>query len=118
MSDLTLYDSWHAAELADLQDDDKGYTNIIIQSSKGKKLLDELKTIEKYPVDTLKAVELDGVMVENSVNWNEKRDDFFNNIEDEDIKRHCSKFMNVSLKDRIIENAKRIYYYKKFKEFI
>lgn len=116
MSDLTLYDSWHAAELADLQDDDKGYTNIIIQSSKGKKLLDELKTIEKYPVDTLKAVELDGVMVENSVNWNEKRDDFFNNIEDEDIKRHCSKFMNVSLKDHIIENAKRIYYYKKFKE--
>ena len=116
MSDLTLYDSWHAAELADIQDDDKGYTNIIIQSLKGKKLLDELKTIEKYPVDTLKAVELDGVMVENSVNWNEKRDDFFNNIADEDIKRHCSKFMNVSLKDHIIENAKRIYYYKKFKE--
>lgn len=118
MSDLTLYDSWHASELADLQDDDKGYTNIIIQSSKGKNLLDELKTIEKYPVDTLKAVELDGVMVENSVNWNEKRDVFFNNIEDEDIKRHCSKFMSVSLKDRIIESAKRIYYYKKFKESI
>ena len=34
----------------------------------------------------------------------------------EDIKRHCSRFMNVSLKDHIIENAKRIYYYKKFKE--
>lgn len=46
ISDLTLYDSWHAAELADLQDDDKGYTNIIIQSSKGKKLLDK-RTIKQ-----------------------------------------------------------------------
>lgn len=118
MSDLTLYDSWHASELADLQDDDKGYTNIIIQSSKGRNLLDKLKTVEKYPVDTLKAVELDGVMVENSVSWNEKRAAFFDDIEDEDIKYHCLKFMRVSLKDRFIESAKKIYYYNKFKESI
>lgn len=118
MSDLTLYDSWHASELADLQDDDKGYTNIIIQSPKGRDLLDRLQTVEKYPVDTLKAIKLDGVMVENSISWNEKRATFFDNIEDEDIKRHCLKYMRVSFKDYFIESAKKIYYYKKFKESI
>ena len=35
-SDLTLYDGWHASELANIEDDDRGYTNIIIQSNKGK----------------------------------------------------------------------------------
>ena len=118
MSDLTLYDSWHASELADLQDDDKGYTNVIIQSEKGKNLLNELKTIETHSVDTLKAVALDGVMVENSVDWNEGRAAFFDNIEDENVKNHCKKFIKVSLKDYFIESAKKIYYYKKFKETI
>ncbi len=113
-----MYDSWHASELAGLHDDDKEYTNIIIQSPKGRDLLDGLETIEKYQVDTLKAVELDGVMVENSVSWNEKRAVFFDNIEGEDIKRHCLKFMRISLKDHFIERAKKIYYYKKFKESI
>mgnify|MGYP004474188087 CR=1 FL=1 len=117
-SDLTLYDSWHASELADLQDDDKGYTNIIIQSEKGRNLLNKLNTIEVYPTDTRKAVELDGVMVENSVKWSEKREMFFENMDNEDIRQHCLKFIDVSLKDYFIERIKRIYYHKKFKEYM
>lgn len=115
VSDLTLYDSWHASDLANIQDDDRGYTNVIIQSQKGKALLNQLDTLETYPVDTKKAVELDGVMVENSVVWNEDRTRFFDNIDKENIKTHCMKFMKISLKDQFIESAKRFYYYKKFR---
>ena len=113
-SDLTLFDGWHASELANIEDDDRGYTNIIIQSNKGKEILDGLKTLKKYPIDTLKAVELDGIMVENSVEWNDKRERFFDNINNENIEEHCLKFMKISLKDKFIEKMKRIYYIRKF----
>ena len=104
----------HAYELANIDDDYRGYTNIIIQSNKGKEILDGLKTLKKYPIDTLKAVELDGIMVENSVEWNDKRERFFDNINNENIEEHCLKFMKISLKDKFIEKMKRIYYIRKF----
>ena len=114
VSDLTLYDSWHAADLAEILDDDKGYTNVIVQSEKGKLLLEGLSSLEIYRVDTLKAIELDGIMVNNSIKWNSKREQFFENIELENTKEHCLKFMNISLKDYFVEKMKRIYYFKKF----
>ena len=84
------------------------------KSNKGKEILDGLKTLKKYPIDTLKAVELDGIMVENSVEWNDKRERFFDNINNENIEEHCLKFMKISLKDKFIEKMKRIYYIRKF----
>ena len=114
VSDLTLYDSWHAAELANLRDDDRGYTNIIVQSKKGNAILERLHTVEKYQVDTKKAIELDGVMVENSVEWNSRRKVFFDGIDTDDIKKHCLRFMKISCKDYFVEWAKQIYYHKKF----
>ena len=114
VSDLTLYDSWHAAELAGIRDDDKGYTNVVVQSENGKQLLKRLGVLEMHLVDTLKAVEKDGIMVNNSVQWNNKREQFFENIEKENIKEHCLKFMKISLKDHFVEKMKRIYYFRKF----
>lgn len=53
-------------------------------------------------------------MVENSVEWNDKRERFFDNINNENIEEHCLKFMKISLKDKFIEKMKRIYYIRKF----
>ncbi len=44
-SDFTIYDCWHANNLVEgLVDDDKGFTNLIVQSSKGKGFWIELQT--------------------------------------------------------------------------
>lgn len=117
-SDLTLYDSWHAHELTGLKDDDKGYTNIIIQTEKGRLLLSKLSSVSIYAVDTLKAIELDGIMVKNSIKWNSNREDIFENLTNETFEAFCKEKLSVSIKDRVIEKLKRYYYYQKFQEGI
>ena len=43
-SDYTIYDCWHASALVPgLKDDDKGYTNVIVQTEKGEKILEQIK---------------------------------------------------------------------------
>lgn len=114
-SDLTLFDAWHAAQLnTAIRDDDKGYTNIIVQSQKGEELLHALgDQFALYESDMDKAVELDGVMVNRSVQWNAKRETFFDGISDAPLDKHCRKYFRISLKDRLIEKAKKYYYRKR-----
>ena len=109
-SDLTLYDSWHASELANIRDDNQGYTNVIIQTEKGRMLLEMLHTVEKYPVNTLDAINLDGIMVKNSVLWNEKRESFFVGLTSDNFKEHCDRYLRIDLKDKMIESLKKYYY--------
>lgn len=111
-ADLTLYDSWHASKLAVIKDDDKGYTNIIIQTEKGKKLLRELKTVETHKADTMEAVKLDGIMVKNSVPLNKKREEFFDGLINDNLKIHCERYIHISIKDECIEKLKKVYYWR------
>ena len=117
VSDLTLFDAWHAAELnAAVRDDDRGYTNIFVQSERGRALLEAVRhTMELYETDAGQAIALDGVMVRSSVRWNDKREVFFLGLMDEPLDRHCKKFFHITWKDRLIERAKRIYYFRKMR---
>lgn len=115
VSDLTIYDSWHAGELANLKDDDKGYTNVIIQSEKGWKLFNVIsQCLDVYETDTEKAIALDGIMVRNCVEWNERRDTFFVDLEQTDnLEQHCKKYFRISAKDYLIERVKKYVYFLK-----
>lgn len=111
-SDLTLYDCWHITQLVpELKDDDRGYTNIIIQSQKGKRLLEELKEeLLIYPVDTKKAIELDGIMVEHPAIPHPRRSEFYSNIDDVSLPEHIKGFLPISRKDYILERVKGVLY--------
>ena len=114
-SDFTVYDAWHAAQLADIKDDDKGWTNMMIQSQKGHEFFEKINNnFEYFKINYKKAIELDGIMVKNSVPWNENRKHFFEKINEENFKEHCQNYVNVSLKDIAIEKLKRVYYWIKF----
>ena len=114
-SDLTLYDCWHASELANLKDDDKGYTNVILQSEKGQILFEAIRdSLVFYETDTEKAIALDGIMVRNCVVWKDKRSTFFRNLEQaDDLAQHCSSFFKISAKDYLIESMKKYLYFFK-----
>ena len=112
-SDLTIYDSWHADKLVPgLKDDDKGYTNVIIQSSKGQYMVDNFfkDNITTYDVDTLKAIELDGSMATKSVVMHDKRNVFYNAINNEGIVSSVNKFLPIEKKDYLIEKLKLFLY--------
>lgn len=115
VSDLTVYDSWHAGKLAGIKDDDKGYTNVIVQSEKGQMLFDAVcNTLDIYEVDTEQAIAMDGCMVRSSVPWNPGREKFLKELNDTDnLKKYCKNFYKISLTDRIIESLKKyIYFFK------
>ena len=112
-SDFTIYDCWHAANLvSDLKDDDRGYTNVMVQSNKGHVILEEIKdAYEIYQVDNNKAIELDGSMVLKSAVPHAHRKEYYTDLESNDLRTHIKKYIPVTLKDQMIEKMK-IYVYR------
>lgn len=111
-SDFTIYDCWHAEKLVpELKDDDKGFTNLIIQSEKGKQIFENIKKhYEYYLVDTEKAVALDGSMVRKPAIAHPARSMFYMNLDKDDLARHIKYYIPITLKDYIIERSKLILY--------
>lgn len=111
-SDFTIYDCWHAADLIEnLKDDDKGYTNVIVQSNKGAKILELIKEdYEIYPANTQKAISSDGIMILNSAKPHLRRCEYYNDFDKEPLDEHIQKFIPITRKDILIEKSKRIFY--------
>ncbi len=111
-SDITIYDCWHIESLVpEMVDDDKGFTNVIIQSEKGGDLLEQLKNeMEIYEVDIDKAIALDGVMVQNSAIAHSRRAEFYQELDDTPLPQHIQKFIPISALDHVIEKMKFIVY--------
>lgn len=111
-SDFTIYDCWHASQLVDgLKDDDSGYTNVIVQSEKGRWLFDQIKdSYISYPVDTDMAINLDGIMVNRSAIPHAKRKEYYKELDNECLPKHIQRFIPIRKKDYIIESVKEIAY--------
>lgn len=109
VSDFTIYDCWHMGELLEKKDDDKGYTNLVVQSNKGSEILKEIATAyEIFPVDIEKAIALDGIMVRNSAIPHKDRKDFYIDLDEHGIDSHIQKYIKITNKDRILESIKGI----------
>ena len=111
-SDLTVYDCWHITALVEkIKDDDNGFTNVIIQSEKGKKMLDSLqKNAEIYPTDVFKAVDTDGIMVKQCADPHHSRAEFYKELDKHSLKEHIDLYLPVRLHDYILEGIKKILY--------
>lgn len=77
ISDITVADFWGIENILPKIDDDKGTSLIVIHSEKGKQLFDELsETMIFNEVDLNEAIKYNPSMI-SSVKYNEKRKDFF-----------------------------------------
>lgn len=112
ITDFTVFDCWHISDLVqEVRDDDKGYTNVFVNTNKGKKILEKINNkILIYEVDLEKAISLDGPMVEKSAIPNENRKDFYKTLNNEGLEKTIKKYINVSYKDKLIEMSKKILY--------
>ena len=111
-SDFTIYDCWHVSKLVPgIKDDDKGYTNLMIQSQKGRKIFDRLKErLVYFPVDTEKAVRLDGIMVRNSAAAHPQRGEYYKELDQETLPEHIQRFISIRKRDYAVEYIKRMLY--------
>ena len=112
-SDFTIFDCWHAAELVPgLKDDDRGYTNVIVQSDRGKEILHKIgDKYEMYQADTKKAIAFDGIMVLNSAKPHARRSEFYIGMDDCTMQNQIQKFIPVTKKDYVIEFSKKLLYH-------
>lgn len=79
VSDLTVFDCWNITHyVPTLTDDDKGYTAVIVQSEKGKEMIEKItdKTI-RYVTDVDKLIAKDGFMALKNPTMHPKRDEYF-----------------------------------------
>ena len=120
ISDFTVFDCWHISDLVkDIKDDDKGYTNVFVNTEKGESIFSEIgDKLQKYEVDLEQAIELDGPMVENSAIPNKNRNTFYNTLNENGIIETIQKYINVSSKDKMIEKSKKFLYKTKILEKI
>ena len=113
ISDFTIFDCWNVSKSSkkEVKDDDKGYTNIFVNTRNGKDILDKVKQYYiLHDINIDKAIELDGIMVENSAIPNKNRKEYYKFFKDNSIENTIQKFIPVTKKDIVIENVKNILY--------
>lgn len=111
-SDFTIFDCWHVEQLVPaLRDDNKGYTNVIVQTEKGKQLIETLNRYwDFWSVDFQLMKEKDGIMMENSAKMNQNRPIFVDAVCKDGLETAVQKYIPVSRRDMAIEKTKHIFY--------
>lgn len=97
VSDLTIWDCFNINEIDKSFDDDKGTTRVLVQSEKGEKLLENLDNVRLKELDINIAIKKVKEMT-NSVNYNSKRKEFFENINDDNA---FEKYYPTNFKTKI-----------------
>lgn len=116
-SDFTVFDSWKPNEIATLPDgdDDRGYSNVLVHSPKGKLILEQMKNVVVLDADLEKMMSFTGGMERTSVVRRSERDDFYHSLTKKGFQRTAQKYATVSRMDRIIESLKPLRYFLKQK---
>lgn len=112
-SDFTIFDAWSVNKTTNnkINDDDRGYTNVFVNTDKGRNILERIKNdYIIYEINIEKAIQLDGIMVENSAMPNKNRNEYYKFLKDNSIEDTVKRFIPITYKDKIIENTKSILY--------
>lgn len=112
ISDFTIFDCWHADKLVEtIENDDKGYTNLFINSEEGLKILSQMKSyLYIYETDAELAIQYDGPMVKKSAVTHPMRDEFLKELSLYGLENAVKKYIPIFTKDRIIVSTKSILY--------
>jgi NAD-dependent dihydropyrimidine dehydrogenase PreA subunit len=114
ISDFTLFDCWHYEELSGEKDDDKGHTNVVINSNKGVIYFDRLKNIYNYKkINIQKAIKFDGLLYNNNMIINPNRDAFFTDLNQRSLSEAINKFIPITIKAKLFEKVKNILFFAK-----
>ncbi len=118
-SDFTVFDSWQPEKVSidKLNDNDKGFSNVIVHSQKGMEVLKNINNIVLYKADVGKMFDFTGSMESTSITYMPERDVFYKDVENIGFEKGVKKHIKVTLKDKLIEAAKPLRYgLKKYKK--
>lgn len=101
VSDITLADFWGVTGSKSSLDYDKGTSLVLINSLKGKEIFEEIKDNIFAEENSLANAIKGNPCITKSVVMNEKRDEFFKDIDNMDFKKAVEKYCDVGLKNKV-----------------
>ena len=111
-SDFTVFDCWSPEKvtLGELLDNDKGYSNVILNSKKSAVIIRAVKNITLSEADPEGMLAFVGGMATQSIRYKTARRNYYKVIEKYGYPKGVKKYIKVSAKDRIIEGLKPLRY--------
>lgn len=111
-SDFTVFDCWSPEKVVKeaLSDNDKGYSNVILNSKKSADILKELKNIKLFEANPEKMLEFVGGMATESIKLKPARRVYYQDVERLGFSVAVKKHIKVSVKDKAIERLKPLRY--------
>ena len=111
-ADLSIFDCWNAGSLVPgLQDDDRGYTNVLVNTAAGANAFDRARLrLEYHPVNAERAIALDGVMVCNYPKKHPDRKKYYNSLCENGLEKTISELIPVTKTDYLIEKSKVLFH--------
>lgn len=109
-SDFTVFDSWNPQLVTheSIADNDRGFSNVLVHTRKGKDLLGNLEKICCYRADPEKMFRYTGGMERCSVTYPKERKTFYEDLNSMGFDKTVKKYISVTWTDRLIEAAKPI----------
>ena len=109
-TDFTVFDSWRPQQATEpaITDNDRGYSNVLVHTTKGKEILGQLEEISLHQSSPEKMLTVMGSMLESQVQMKAGRDNFYTNLEKLGFEKTVKRYCKVTIKDRAIEAAKPI----------
>ena len=109
--DLTVFDSWHINELTGQQlEDDCGFTNVFVNTEKGRVALQEMKHLLKYQVDPELMRKKDGRMIDHYPEMASCRKEFITGIDENGLSGQVDRYLPITFKDHVVERLKSFLY--------
>lgn len=111
-SDFTVFDSWRPQCVIEesFADNDKGYSNVLVHTKKGKHIVSQLTEVILYTVDADKLLSVMGSMIATSIQHKVERESFYKDLNEIGFYKTVRRYSKVSVKDRIIELIKPLRY--------
>lgn len=107
-SDYTIFDSWNISRLVyGKADDDRGYTNILVHTEKGKNIFREIfGDLENWLADSQLMKKLDGIMIDENPKIHLSRVSLIAEIQELGFEKANQKYLPISSMDHFIEFVK------------
>lgn len=111
-SDFTVFDSWNVSKIiSDINDDDRGYTNLYVHTEKGKSIIEKLReSLIMLPANSGLMHKYDGAMIDKQPTRFSYRDQILSSMINDEFSKVMKKYLHITLKDYLIEYSKKMVY--------
>lgn len=110
VSDITIFDCWDAPSVSK-EFSAKGATNVFVHTVHGKEIFEQIKADFVWHQSEINSIiKRDGVMIKHFVTLNPRRAEFFEDFNKLPLKEVERKYLDCSLKQRIIAKIKPFMY--------